>query len=501
MNPKVEALLKSCPTLPSLPGVAVQLLNECRQPDIDIDRVCDLIARDPALAAKVLSIANSSMYRRGAPVTTVRRATMALGANAVTALALSFSLVGQRSSGGSLDFSHFWRRALLCAVAARALGQWAHVDADEALLGGLLQDVGVLALHTAVPNYEKILSESQGDHLRLERLERERLGAGHPEVGSWLAGRMGLPEPLAHSVLGSHVPLLDDEATSMLDRCVAVSGYMAEIWMHPRSKHVTHTAAEAASAWLALEPDAFQSILTQVSDAAGGFAELFEVTLPNEREMQEILQQARDTLVHVSLRVTQIATRSEADVKRLAEEKKTLEQRFERDALTGLFTRAHIDSTLGRAFENALRFDRPLSVLFCDIDHFKRVNDTYGHGIGDKVLAAVGRQVAASVRQLDVVGRYGGEEFIAILPATDEKGSLVTGSRICTGVSTLLVTDDQGRPFPVTISVGSATHGGRWRAANVQQLVAAADAALYIAKRSGRNRAVAHRPTQGAKAT
>jgi diguanylate cyclase (GGDEF)-like protein len=492
VDPRIAELLDGSAELPSLPAVAVQLLAECRKEDTDLGRVCDLLARDPALAAKVVGVANSALYRRGDPATTVRRAALALGANAVTAIALSFSLVGQRQAGAGFDFASYWRRALLGAVAARALAKSARIDPEEAMLGGLLQDIGVLALHTAVPEYPAILAESQGDHLRLERLERERLRTSHTDVGGWLVDRLQVPPEIAHAVRGSHVPDLDDPATSMLDRCVAVSGYVAEIWLRPGLASVTHTAAEAASVWLAMDLDGFQTVLNDVAAAASDFAKLFDVTLPDEKGMRDILRSARDTLVHVSLRATQQVNRSEADLKRVQEEKNTLEIKFSRDELTGVSTRATIDASLVRAFDNAFRFDRPLSVLFCDIDHFKKVNDTYGHASGDVVLTAVAREIAAAIRQLDVVGRYGGEEFLVVLPAADEEGAMVVARRIVARVAALGIGDASGKRIPVTISVGLATHGGRFKAPSIKSLLVAADKALYAAKHGGRNRAVAH---------
>jgi diguanylate cyclase (GGDEF)-like protein len=493
VTPKLEKLLKAAPNLPSLPGVALELLTECRRPDVDLDRIADLLARDPALSAKVVGVANSSAFRRGAPVTTVRRAALALGTSSVTALGLSFSLVSQRAARGPFDFSQYWRRGLLNAVTARSLAQQMRIDAEEAFLAGLLQDIGVLALNAAAPGYDEIIREAKQDHLRLERLEREQFGAGHPEVGAWLAQGWGLPASLVDAVLGSHVPL-QGERSSMLGRCIAVSGYVSPIWLNASDKNAIKTAAQAAMSWLSLPPEAFQEVLTRTADASRDFAEAFEVTLPSAKDMKAILQQARDTLVEVSLRATQVASRSQADVQRLSAEKKTLELQYSRDALTGVFTRAHLEAALAQAYENTIKFDRALSVLFCDIDFFKKINDSHGHAVGDKVLATVARQIATSVRQLDVVGRYGGEEFVVILPATAAEGAQVVADRIRERVASLAIRSDKDQPVPVTISIGQATFGDGWRSRDLAELLAAADGALYNAKKSGRNRVVAHVP-------
>jgi diguanylate cyclase (GGDEF)-like protein len=161
---------------------------------------------------------------------------------------------------------------------------------------------------------------------------------------------------------------------------------------------------------------------------------------PAQRERDEIRPRAaKDTLVQISLRATQLATRSEADAQRLAAEKRTLEAHYARDALTGVFARGHLDASLARAYDDAIQFDRPLSLLFCDIDHFKKVNDTHGHAVGDRVLAAVAAAIGAATRQLDIVGRYGGEEFVVILPATTAEGASVVAERVRERVEALVL--------------------------------------------------------------
>ena len=298
--PSLEKVLVQCATLPSLPAVAVEILAECRKDDVSVDRLCDLLERDPALATKVLSVANSSAYRRASPIATIRRATVALGANAVMALALSFSLVTQRPGKGSFDFARFWRRALLSALCARALARWAQVDAEEGLLGGLLQDVGVLALQTAVPGYDVLFEESEGDHARLEQLERERFGVGHPEVGAWLAARLRLPAALGHAVLTSHAPLGADAGMNLLDRCVATSGWMAETWLSTKPT-AGGAGGQAASSLLGLQASDYDALLAEVGSAAQGFAAPFDVKLPSPDEMRDLVQQARQALVRVPL--------------------------------------------------------------------------------------------------------------------------------------------------------------------------------------------------------
>jgi diguanylate cyclase (GGDEF)-like protein len=151
------------------------------------------------------------------------------------------------------------------------------------------------------------------------------------------------------------------------------------------------------------------------------------------------------------------------------------------DSLTGLANRRSLETALESAVSRATRRKSSLSVLFVDVDHFKQFNDKFGHMTGDQVLRAVARAVRSSVRKGDVAGRFGGEEFLVVLPETDEAGAVGLAERIRAAVRAL----DLPLP-PVTISLGVATLGPQ--CASVKALVAKADQALHVSKQTGRDR-------------
>lgn len=155
------------------------------------------------------------------------------------------------------------------------------------------------------------------------------------------------------------------------------------------------------------------------------------------------------------------------------------------DGLTGLSNRRSLFELADRAFAAATRYDRPLSGVMFDIDHFKRVNDTYGHGVGDEVLREIARRCESGVREVDILGRYGGEEFVAILPETGLEGAMGVAERLRKAVDRTPIYTSAG-PIPVTISAGVAKLDGGSR--SLKELLERADAALYEAKDSGRNR-------------
>lgn len=158
------------------------------------------------------------------------------------------------------------------------------------------------------------------------------------------------------------------------------------------------------------------------------------------------------------------------------------------DALTGLLNRRALEEFAQLELKRSDRFGTPLSAILCDIDHFKAINDRDGHAAGDRVIRAVGERLRAELRETDAFGRWGGEEFIAILPDTPAAAAQVLAERMRAAIEAGPVGDGGPR---VTVSLGVAQRapGGAW-----DQLVKAADEALYRAKAQGRNRVVVAPP-------
>jgi len=160
------------------------------------------------------------------------------------------------------------------------------------------------------------------------------------------------------------------------------------------------------------------------------------------------------------------------------------------DPLTGLFNRRHLDARLRAEFAFAVRHDSQLSVLIIDVDHFKRINDSHGHPAGDAALRQLGDRLQRSIRTEDIAARYGGEEFALIARGIESNRALLLADRIRDTVARMRVAHD-GVSLAFTVSIGVATHDGARPFATVDELLKAADSALYQAKANGRNRCVA----------
>ena len=161
-----------------------------------------------------------------------------------------------------------------------------------------------------------------------------------------------------------------------------------------------------------------------------------------------------------------------------------LEQQALVDALTGLANRRSAEEALAVELARAARFGSPLSLVFADLDHFKQVNDRFGHPSGDLVLRELAAVLAETVREIDLAARWGGEEFCLILPGTDLAGAARLAERVRTALAERTILTAEGLPLHVTASFGVA---GQPPLASAEELIASADAALYDAKRRGRN--------------
>lgn len=172
---------------------------------------------------------------------------------------------------------------------------------------------------------------------------------------------------------------------------------------------------------------------------------------------------------------------------RVIDKNKTLQEEIQRDPLTEIFNRRTYEASIAAELERFKRYKKPFSILFLDIDHFKQVNDRYGHDAGDRVLRAIARKVREILRKPDVFARYGGEEFVIILPETTLENGVGVAQKIRDLVADT-VFEYEGERVPVTVSLGvTEVEPGDLEAAHITQR---ADRHLYRAKAGGRNRVI-----------
>ncbi|HKR00166.1 MAG TPA: diguanylate cyclase [Pyrinomonadaceae bacterium] len=188
--------------------------------------------------------------------------------------------------------------------------------------------------------------------------------------------------------------------------------------------------------------------------------------------------------VHVAIRLKRERDELRTSAEEASQRAELAQERAVTDALTGRLNRYGLQHILARESAEARRYHRPLSCLLIDLDNFKTVNDTYGHAIGDLALQQVAGVLAEAVRGSDTVFRYGGEEFLMLLPETDLEGAMALGEKIRAAAASRPFGDGE-RVFKLTLSAGASSLSAN---ESGNDMIARADMALYRAKENGRNR-------------
>ncbi|MEM6639240.1 MAG: GGDEF domain-containing protein [Pseudomonadota bacterium] len=496
MKPEFRKLLDNVTNLPSPPAVAARVIELAQEPDVNLGDVAGAIQCDASLAAKVMRVSNSAMYARRRESTNLRQALVVLGLHATVTLALGFSLMPllKRDKTQNQMFAHIWRRTLMSGLCARAMADVTRkANGEEAFLCSLLQDVGVMGIDRVVPGFYDATIDFFSDHDALIAHERSELGADHAEVSAHLLTIWKLPEYLRDTVAVSHFMHGGDysEVSQHLSLIVALSGPMADGWLERESQpDAMQKATEMARKQLGMSNEDLTAVTNKIAEMLPDMAHLFETDLIDGNEAQMIVEHAQEILTARTLQSQQVAESAAEQVDQLKSYAENLEEETKRDALTKVFSRRHLEDVLAKSYDNATRFGWPLAVMFVDLDHFKAVNDTFGHAAGDEVLRNVGRILNDVVRDSDSVGRFGGEEFVVVLPGADELGVSVVAERLMNAVRKTQHNVGDARVIQVTTSVGCALLSGDDRYENVDALLARADEALYEAKNSGRDRTV-----------
>jgi len=165
----------------------------------------------------------------------------------------------------------------------------------------------------------------------------------------------------------------------------------------------------------------------------------------------------------------------------------TMKQQANIDSLTALYNRRFLEDYAKRQIAVARRKDEPLGFIMLDLDHFKAANDLFGHEVGDRILRHFAQTITGAMRETNLAARFGGEEFLVLLPDTNAKSCLLVAERIRKAVARMIVPSGTDKPLPqTTVSLGIAVYPDHGR--TLEEVLQAADKALYESKRGGRNR-------------
>jgi diguanylate cyclase (GGDEF)-like protein/putative nucleotidyltransferase with HDIG domain len=479
--------------LPSLPAVALRVLDLADQADASTADIADAIEKDPALAARVLKMVNSSLFGLPNPVGSVQHATVVLGLRTVRVLALSFSLVESLTDpqAAAFDFQLYWRRSLTTAVLAKLVAEAVDINRrDEALVGGLLCDIGLMAAaRTAPEQYAPVWQARRTRRVPVQVVEQEKFGITHATVGRELLQKWNLPAEICQAVATHHGEGLD--AMPAEDRMLATTTYtagtLADVFCGDTSSTELDSVIQRCAALTKIPESRLHSILERLDGQLKEIADLFSVSIGTPVTYQQLRDRAVAKLAALSLSAERENAQARSRLEEVTTWAEDLERRATMDPLTRVANRAAFDNHLKTTIESAERERGAVGLMMLDLDRFKELNDTFGHPAGDEALRRVGGVLNQVVQAPRMVARVGGEEFAVIVDKVTPREVRDLAEQIRTRVMDLGIpcTNQQTR---LTVSVGVVHTHFQHELVDAAELVARADERLYDAKKGGRNR-------------
>ncbi len=350
----------SCPTLPSLPAVAVEVIELTRDPEVKLEQLAKTIENDQGLASKVLRTVNSSYYGLRQKSSTIRQSLVVLGLSAVKSLALGFSLVSSvKRSGNDFDYDMYWRRGLFTAISARSIAKAARCPfEDEAFLAGLLQDIGMVALYESLGRrYAVILEQTGGDHRKLCRFEIADLELQHPDLGAMMAQRWKLPEELVLPVKYHERPSAGPVgAVGDLVRSVGLGGILADALLAEEPLPALRRFREKAKDWFNLGEAETEAIVHEVTAGTREMASLFDIDAGHVPDADDLIASARDRAVELAIDSPPVPENEDAMEALLIDSPRY-------DPITGLVNDQAFPKLYNTFFDNAAADEEPISIV------------------------------------------------------------------------------------------------------------------------------------------
>jgi two-component system, cell cycle response regulator len=478
--------------VPTPPVVMLRVMEVQRREDSGLLDLVEAVSIDPGLSAKIIAMANSAVYRRDREATTIERAVAQIGARSVVTMSLAHSIAGKFPKEGvigGVSLSDFWRRSLISAVAARQLAGEIIPDLrEEAFFVGLMAGLGRLALADSLSErYEAIAVSSNG--WPTTEAEQNNLGMSSLKVTAELLRRWNLPDMFTDAIAGIAAADLSHEDEAVLSGIARTAQVMSNFFASDRDGF-TYRDMLGDIDEFGIDRTKIDDLLEALEEEVREMSSQLNVEI-TDLDTVEILQSARAELIELTLNAD-VELRHEREIRtQLETDNKELERRALRDGLTHLPNRRAFDEQFEQHLRLRLRapetFGKPLGLVLIDLDHFKSVNDTYGHQIGDEVLRQVAKVLEMTSRTEETVARYGGEEFIMIAPMATLEELGRAAERLRRAVELVAVDLPEGGVLEVTASFGVAAMEVPRAPEAGQRLIAAADAALYEAKANGRN--------------
>ena len=484
-----EEIIKKTDRLPTLPGIALKLLDAVRQEEPNLDEITKLISSDPPLSAEILKCINSPFYALQAKVTSVNHAVSMMGLKTVKNLALSFSLVKNFQPDGpfSFDYESFWKDSLVGAVSARSLAACVQPNlSEDAFFLGLMHNLGILTLVRCLPKqYSLVVKEMQSSGCSYHEAEDYVLGFNHMAVGKRLIESWGLPELFSVPIGFHHQPeelSIDSPDIEMLTKMLHLSSLFIDLF-NGRDKCLALSLIELHAKNYKFDAKIdIDEIGKNIHEHTQQIFPLFEINVRDEDHYSQLIESARKEIINLASDLMNKVVQQKREIQRLREQ-------IIQDAMTPLKNYQYFHELLDQEIYRSRRYKFPLSIIISDIDDLKSINETLGNQAGDYVIKTAANCLIKELRQSDHIARYGGDEFGIILPETPAEGGLQAAERLKEAISSMK-SSYQNKALSFAMSFGVATLLPDQEVSK-DKFIKMADKALSLAKAQGKNQCFA----------
>ena len=481
MNEQLAERIRQCPNLPSLPAIAVQVLDLVHQPDVDLAEIARTISKDSALTSKILRTVNSSFYARSHAVSTISHALVILGLQSVKTLVLGFTLVANLREKG---FKHmdYWRRSIYAATASRSLAaKVGIVQQEEAFLAGLLADVGMLVLDWVMGEEYSRVYGALPSHDGLVAGERACFGMDHSDASAILAGQWKLPPVLAVPMGAHHDPSkLPDPGLKRLAEVVCVASRCADVFVDAEPAEAIADVRRLCKETFNFAEGDCDTLMNEVGTRAKEIAPLFEISMGTPTSYDDILKRASETLVELEKNGKAAAPAVTGTITNAAAAEAP-------DALARLANRERFDAFLTERLSAAAQSSTDLSLLLIDLDNFKEIIDRHSQTVGEGLLRAVAAIVSSTARAEDLAARYSGEQIALVLTDMNRAAAITIAEQLRRCIVAKPLPGSASVSLPITVSIGVANFEPGGALKTRAHLTKAVELALHAAKQSGRN--------------
>jgi len=464
----------------------------------DCQNLLDVVRHDAALTVQLLRSARDGSTSDG--LLDIAAAANRLGFQLLRNLALSTGFIDddRQTEHNHRQYSamlHVWERSLYHAVGARLLAVEFNAGAPETYFTvGLLLNIGVQLMLSHFPDrYIPVFEHWWNSGGDLFQYERDALGVDHTTVGQHLARTWNLGSVMENAILHQH-NVGQGSANGLNLKVIHLAHLAASVFFEARNASGIERVNKFGEQAFGVSSRDLALLLQRIAIEADYISEKF-ISGASGVTSIELLRNINQELGKATLSYDQLVRelktamgKAEILAKKLEEANQRLRKAAHIDSLTRVYNRWYFDEFLRRDFERAVRYGSILGALMIDIDHFKRVNDRYGHLTGDRVLHGVAEVLWNNLRRTDVIARYGGEEFVVMLPDSNPRAVQLTAAKLLRAVAECSFPVDS-KNLTVTISIGYIAYSQRDNpeVTTPEQLINIADTNMYQAKKNGRN--------------